>query len=178
MKDVLWTQLESQLKAAVPAQADQIMATMRAAMADFLAGKNVDASKVTGIPQLNQLLAAIFDPKTASLARGLVAFDPAAALATVSVPVLVYNGMHDIQIDPDLDAKRLEKARKDAGKDVTLVLSPEANHVLKHETKSIPELRADLVAVQTGYNSPDIQLDDATVKAIVDWLAKHATSRS
>ena len=86
------------------------------------------------------------------------------------MPVFIYNGRRDIQIDPDIDAKRLEQAR--AGKPVDVFLAPDADHVLKHETKSLEELRANLVATQSGYNADSRAIDAATVTAIATWLAK------
>jgi pimeloyl-ACP methyl ester carboxylesterase len=108
----------------------------------------------------------------ATLARGLFPFVPAAAVAKVSVPVFIYNGMRDVQVDPDKDAKHLASVKPDA----TLVLAAEADHVLKHETKSLVELRANLEMVQTGYNAEGRQLDEQTVAAIVEWLAKRTRS--
>ena len=90
------------------------------------------------------------------------------------MPTLVYNGLKDIQVDPQLDAGRLEQARKTAGRDVTLVVAPDANHVLEHEPRSLPDLRANLAAV--NYNAADRTLDDTTLAALVNWLAKRTSS--
>jgi alpha-beta hydrolase superfamily lysophospholipase len=43
MQDLIYAQLESQLRAALPAQADKELASITQAFADFLAGKPVDA---------------------------------------------------------------------------------------------------------------------------------------
>jgi pimeloyl-ACP methyl ester carboxylesterase len=172
MMTVMMGQLESQMRAAMPQQADSELAALQKAFDDFLAGKPVDPKQVTSIPPLQQLVMAVINPATASLSRSLFAFDPAAALAKVTVPVFIYNGMHDIQVDPEKDAKHLASVKPDA----TLVLAPEADHVLKHEPKSLEELRANLVMVQAGYNAEGRTLDETTVAALVDWLAK-ATAR-
>jgi pimeloyl-ACP methyl ester carboxylesterase len=173
MKDIVLGQIEPQLRTAMPGQASTIMASLKQAFDDFLAGKPVDPTQVTTIPGLQNLLAAFVAPQTATLARGLVAFDPAPAVAQIAGPVFIYNGMKDVQVDPELDARRLADARKAAGKDVTLFLAPEANHMLKHETKTLGELHGDLAAVEKGYNADERALDDATVAAIVNWLAAH-----
>jgi uncharacterized protein len=173
MKDVVIAQVTAQVQQAAPAQAQEILGPFTKALDDFLAGQAVDPRKATPVPGLQQLLAAFVNPATATLSRALLAFDPAPAAAQVTVPVLVVNGQKDIQVDPDADAKHLADVRKAAGKDVTLVLAPNANHVLKHEDKTIALLRADLEAVQRGYNAADRVIDAETVRAIASWLAKH-----
>jgi len=170
MKDIMLAQIEAQLRTAMPQQADAELASLRAAFDDFLAGKEVDPTKVSSIAGLQQLVAAIVAPQTATIARGLIAFDPAPALAQVRVPVFIYNGKHDVQVDADVDAKRLTEARH--GKAVEVFIAPEADHVLKHETKTLEQLRGNLLATQAGYNSDARQLDEATVTAIAAWLAK------
>jgi uncharacterized protein len=167
MTDLMLAQLEPQLRAALPQRADAELAAVRTAFADFKAGKPVDPTKVTAIPGVQQLVGAVVNPATATLARGLVTFEPLPAVAQVHVPIFVFNGMKDMQVDPELDAKKLAAANKGA----TLFLAPEADHVLKHETKTVAELRADMMAVQTGYNAEGRSLDEASVNAIVGWLA-------
>jgi hypothetical protein len=76
-----------------------------------------------------------------------------------------------VQIDLEKDAKHLEKSLRDAGRDVTFHLSPDADHVLKHQTKTMDELRANLVDVQNNYNAEGRELDADAVKALVTWLA-------
>lgn len=169
LEAVLLDQLGHQLHAALPGAADTILASIKTALDDFVAGKPVDPAKVTSIPPLQQLLAALVRPDTAALGRPLLVFDPAAAITHVTVPVLLWDGAKDIQTDPDLDARHLAAVRQ--GLPTTVVISPDADHVLKHEPKTVAELRANLLAVQNGYNAPDRQLDPAAVSAIVDWLA-------
>lgn len=168
MAELILAQLEPQLRTAMPQRADAELASVRAAFADFAAGKPVDPAKVTAIVPVQQLVRAVVNPATATLARGLVTFDPLPVVAQVHVPIFVYGGMKDVQVDPELDAKKLAAANKSA----TLFIAPEADHVLKHETKTVAELRANMLAVQTGYNAADRDLDDATLTAIVGWLAE------
>jgi pimeloyl-ACP methyl ester carboxylesterase len=167
MTDLIVAQLEAQLRTALPQRADAELAAVRTAFADFAAGKPVDPTKVTAIVPIQQLVGAVVNPATAMLARGLVTFDPLPAVAQVHVPIFVFGGMKDVQVDPELDAKKLAAANKGA----TLFVAPDADHVLKHETKTVAELRANMLAVQTGYNAEGRNLDEATVNAIVGWLA-------
>jgi pimeloyl-ACP methyl ester carboxylesterase len=169
MVTVMLGQVESQLRTAMPQQADTQLANLKKAFDDFLAGQTVDPMKVAVVPPLQQLVAAVVNPSTATLARALIGFDPAKAVAQVHVPVFVVNGEKDIQVDPEKDAKALAAAAKGA----TLFLAPDANHVLKHETKTVAELRADLASVQMNYNADGRALDEATVQALVTWLAAH-----
>jgi len=169
MMTVMLGQVESQLRTAMPQQADAQLANLKKALDDFLAGQAVDPTKVAVVAPLQQLVAAVVNPGTATLSRGLLGFDPAAAVAQVHVPVFVFNGEKDIQVDPTKDAKALAAAARGA----TLFLGPDANHVLKHETKTVAELRADLASVQMNYNADGRTLDDATVQALVGWLAAH-----
>lgn len=175
MKVIIVAQVEAQLRRAMPAQADAIIAAIQHALDDFVAGTPVDPAKVTAIPQLNQLVAAIVNPATAPLVRALVTLDPAPLAAQVDVPVFVFNGLKDIQVDPQLDATRLADARKAAHRDVTLFLAPDANHVLEHEPRSLEVLRANLLAVD--YNTDARTLDDTTLAALAGWLARLTTSR-
>ncbi len=150
------------------AMADREMTALRTALSDFLAGKDVDPLKVTAIPRIQGLLAAIVNPATAAMARPLFGFDPANAIAKVQSRVMIYNGAHDVQVDHEIDAQALAKARPDA----TLFIAPNANHVMKHEERGKPELLADLVGVQRDYNAPEAVIDAASVEAIAAWLAK------
>jgi len=171
LEDLLLVQLGAQLRAAMPAQADAELQSLKKALDEFAAGKEVDPKQVSAIPGIQNLVAALVAPMNAKVARGLIAFDPLPAVAQIAVPVFIYNGKHDLQVDADVDAKNLIAARK--GKPTEVFLAPEADHVLKHEPKAIPELRANPAATQNGYNDPARALDDATVSAIVTWLAKH-----
>lgn len=149
---------------------DQEMDGLRAALADFFAGKPVDPQKASRIPKVQQLVRGLVNPATATLVRKLLAYDTAAEAAKLPGPFFVLAGGKDLQIDLE-DTKHLEKSLRDAGRDVTFHLSPDADHVLKHETKTLEQLRADPVSAQNNYNAEDRGLDDDAVKALVTWLA-------
>ena len=137
----------------------------------FIEGRPIDPSLVAAVPNLAQIND--LDAVTAKLLRDLWSFDPAEGAAKIKVPVFIYNGLKDIQVDPQLDASRLQDKIKAAGGDVTLFLAPDANHVLEHETKSLAELKSNLGATLAAYNGADRKLDDTTLSALGNWLAKH-----
>lgn len=169
MQALILAQLEPQLRAALPDRADAELAAIRTAFADFIAGKPIDATKVTQIPQLQMLVGSITNPASATLARSMIAWDPLPELAKVRVHILVYNGARDIQVDPVIDAEALGRANPQA----ELVIAPAADHVLKHETRTMAELRANLGIVQTQMNADGRTLDPWTVEAITNWLLVH-----
>ncbi|HET9987937.1 MAG TPA: alpha/beta fold hydrolase [Kofleriaceae bacterium] len=172
LRDILLAQITTQIENAAPGQAEPLVGPFRTAMDEFIAGKTIDPKAATPIPGLQQLLGSLTAPASATLARGLLVADPLAGIAKIAVPIFIYNGEKDVQVDPKIDPQLLANAAK-ANKDVTVFLAPDADHVLKHETKSLVELRADLAALESAYNSPDRGLDEATLTAIVGWLAKH-----
>jgi pimeloyl-ACP methyl ester carboxylesterase len=172
LRDILLAQITTQIERAAPGQAEAMVAPFRTAMDDFIAGKTIDPKAATPIAGLQQLLGSLTAPASATLARGLLVADPLAGVAKITVPIFIYNGEKDVQVDPTIDTPLLASAAK-ANKDVTVFLAPEADHVLKHEPKSLDELHANLAALEIAYNSPDRGLDEATVAAIVGWLAKH-----
>lgn len=180
MFDIIVAQVSDGYRAAAKAGkvdaavAEQEIASFKQAIAEIVAGRPVDPQKVSMNPNIQMLVANLALPQTAQLVRPMSSFDPAVALKDVTVPVFVYNGMRDIQVDPELDAKRLAGAKAQG---ITLYLGAEANHVLKHETRSLDELRADRGSAAASYNAPDAQLDGPTIDAIVGWLAHAAFAR-
>jgi acetyl esterase/lipase len=153
---------------------EQELDGLRKAFADFMAGKPVDPQKASRIPQLQQLVAGLVNPATASLTRALLGFDNAAEAPKLAGPFYVSAGGKDVQVDLERDSKRLEKALRDAGKDVTFHLSPDADHVLKHEPKTVEQIRADPQAAQNAYNAEGRVLDEDFVTALVAWLAERS----
>ncbi len=174
MRTILVGQIAVQLDTAVRAGAFTAdfakgeIAKLDAALGDFVAGKPVDPKQASSIPGVQQLVAAIISPAQATVVRPLIATDPAEIAAKLAVPVLVMNGEKDLQVDPELDAKRLAKV---LGAHATLVLVPDANHVFKHEPKTRAELTADPKAAQDAYNADGTVLEPVAVEAIERWLA-------
>lgn len=175
MVDTILAQLEAQLRnpAAMLSEkaVDEEVTNLRQAFVNFMAGKAVDPQKASRIPQLQQLVAALINPATATLTRALLGFDNAVEAPKLAGPFFVFAGGKDVQIDPERDAKRLDTALRAANRDVTFHLSPDADHVLKHEPKTIEDVRADLVTVQNRYNAEERVLDRDFVAALVSWLA-------
>jgi uncharacterized protein len=169
LQTVLFSQVELQLRAAMPDRADAELASLRAAFADFLAGKAVDPKAASTLAPLQMLVASVTNPASASLARSMFAWDPLPAIRQLTIPIFVYNGRRDIQVDPELDAKALAAANSRS----ELFLAEEADHVLKHETHTMAELRANLMSVQAQMNAPSRTLDGPTVDAIATWLGAH-----
>jgi len=114
---------------------------------------------------------AITNPATASLSRSMLGWDPLAAVAQLRVPILVYNGRRDVQVDPELDAHALAKSND--RERTELHIASEADHVLKHETRTIAELKANLMIVQSQMNAESRVLDPASIDIIATWLARH-----
>lgn len=175
MVDTILAQLEAQLRNPGAMLSDkaieQEMSGLRQAFTDFMAGKPVDPQKASRIPQLQQLVVGLINPATATLTRALLGFDNAAEAPKLAGPFFVFAGGKDVQIDPERDAKRLERALRAAERDVTFHLSPDADHVLKHEPKTLEQIRADPVTAQNAYNAEGRVLDRDFVAALVSWLA-------
>jgi len=179
LADVMVGQLESQLTEAASRRlmrsevVEREVASIKQGFADFVAGEEVDPAQVSSIPAIRQMLVPFMSPRAAPIGRPWLAFDPAAAAKAVDVPVLVVNGDKDMQVDPELDARALEKARRDAGKPVELVLLANANHVYKKETRSVDEIRAALSTVNSTYNRDGLELAPGLVDAIAAFVAGH-----
>lgn len=106
-------------------------------------------------------LAMLFVPVNRTFMRSMMAFDAPAAIRAVRQPVLIVQGATDLQASV-ADAERLHAARPDA----KLVLIPEMNHVLKHDTDPT-------VAGQMGtYRDPSVPIMPDIVNAIADWILK------
>ncbi|MFG1400775.1 alpha/beta hydrolase [Xanthobacter sediminis] len=103
-------------------------------------------------------LAALYRPSVQPYLMSWLPLDPAAALAQVSVPVLVVQGTHDLQISM-ADAERLAAARPAA----RLVPVPGMNHVLK----TAPAARDANLAT---YMNPALPLAAALVPTLADFI--------
>jgi pimeloyl-ACP methyl ester carboxylesterase len=174
MKDILAAQLEASFRDTDKLPPDQVEARIkpiRQALADFVAGQEVNPQAVSESPQIRMIFTALTAKPVAALGRALISFDPEAEVGKIEVPVLVLQGGKDIQVDQS-DAARLEAALRRANRDVTFHLSPNASHVLKREDKSMAELRADRAAVQATYSAEGIPIDPDVVTTLVEWIRR------
>ncbi len=165
----LVAQVDVQMEKAMPAMKDATHTALQQALADVIAGKQVDPAAVSQIPGIQMLLRSLTAPDAAGLARTLLAFDPIADLPKVDVPVFVYAGEKDVQVDPEVNAKALAAASSHA----TLFLAPDANHILEHEARA----KADIGPADAKYNEPDRVLDQASADAIAQWIALTISKR-
>lgn len=142
------------------------MESLEKALDRIIAKENVDPTKVSQLPGIQQFVAALQAPASVDFAQDILGFEPAQAFQTFELPVLVLSGERDIQVDPELDAKPLAEASEAAGRPTKLVLVPTADHVLKHEDTPRAELTA---AAGLRYNAPDRSLAEGVADAIADW---------
>jgi uncharacterized protein len=147
LADVMREQLESN-----PANAP-ILDQALAAIDSLVAGKTVDAAR------LNPVLLQLFNPAVQKFLIDLFSYDPAALLAHYDGPVLILQGKRDLQV-PVRDAQLLKHADSKA----TLVLLPDANHVLKSVTSD------DRAANFATYANPNLPLAPGVADTIANFI--------
>ncbi len=161
------SQIAAQL-AAVPG-GDAILTGYDAAMGEFMAGRPVPVNE--NLPaSIQQVIIAITQPINQPFSRELWIFNPAENLAQVNVPVLIVLGKKDIQVDWQTNGPLFEAVAKEH-KNITVVHSENANHVLKFEPKHRSELTA--AEVMGSYSADNVPLDPEPVAAITAWLQAH-----
>lgn len=162
--DVLREQVENNLLAG-NADAERLLAEFNTALDEFLAGGSPEPG-ADWPADLAVTLQGLTTPINLPFSREIMVYDPAAALAQVDAPVLVIIGKKDIQVDWEVDGQALAAV---AGDNVTFEFPPNANHVLKLETKPAGELT---VADAATYNAADRVLDRDALQAILQWLER------
>jgi len=155
LQDVLREQI-----AADPANAP-IRDQAEAVMARLEAGQRVAAGA------LHPALRPLFRPELQGFLISSFALDPARLLATYAGPVLILQGLRDIQVGR-VDAERLHHARPDA----KLVLLADANHVLKAVASD------DRAANIATYQDPDRPLAEGVIEAIAAFVEAPGTAHS
>jgi pimeloyl-ACP methyl ester carboxylesterase len=118
------------------------------------AGKKVDAATMPA-PLLR-----LFNPRVQGFLISLFSYDPAQLLSDYRKPVLIVQGLRDIQVS-EADAQLLKKADPAA----TLVLLPDVNHVLKSVTSD--DVRANFAT----YGNPGLPLAPGVIDAIYAFLS-------
>ena len=182
MREVVLAQIESQFRNLVGLDGDALDAEMkplRDGLAAFFAGANVDPATTSKHVNIQHLVAALVDPKTAALVRELYSFDPADAISEVAAPILILYGGKDLQVSAEVDGKLLNEPATLGSGDVTLAVAADADHVFKHEEMPLPELRKPEVFPQVvfRYNADDRVLDREAAATIVNWLVKRSKAK-
>ncbi|WP_036665708.1 alpha/beta hydrolase [Paludibacterium yongneupense] len=139
--------------AAMP-EYEALMAPVDATLAEFAAGRHVASAA------LPPALQSIFPPAVQNFVIDVFRYDPAALLARETRPVLIVQGLRDLQIGL-ADARALQQA----GHGARLLLLPHMNHVLK----DVPE--NDRAANLAAYADPALPLSAGLVSGIADFLA-------
>lgn len=143
--------IKSQLRAN-PANAPFLQAA-NAAIDALAAGQRVDVT--TLLPPL----APLFNPAVQGFLISTFALNPADLAAKARLPMLIVQGGKDIQVSV-ADAERLKAANPAA----TLIILPNANHVLKDVAGNSP---SDNLA---AYQAPDLPLSEGLVSGIAAFV--------
>jgi pimeloyl-ACP methyl ester carboxylesterase len=146
------TVLREQLSAN-PANAPLLGQAM-AAIDSLEAGRHVDT---TGMPPA---LLPLFAPQVQDFEISLFSYDPARLIAGYDRPVLIVQGLRDIQV-AEADARRLAAADPKA----RLLLLPDTNHVLKNVASD------DRAANFATYSDPSLPLAPGFAEAIAAFVA-------
>ena len=143
--------IKSQLRAN-PANA-QLLETANMAIDELTAGRRVD------VATLPQPLAPMFDPAVQGFLISTFPLDPAELAAEAQLPLLILQGGKDIQVSIE-DAERLKAANPEA----TLIILPDANHVLKDVAG---DNLSDNVA---AYHASDLPLSKGLISGIAAFV--------
>lgn len=128
-----------------------------AAIASLEAGQTVDVSGMSPAYQL------VFSPRAQPYFIDLLAHDPGAAAAKVTVPVLIVQGQRDVQIGM-ADAETLKAAIPSA----VLVEIPKMTHVLK------PVETEDRASNLATYAASGLPLAEGLTDAIAGFVLAHS----
>lgn len=116
-----------------------------------------NGKKVKDIPSS---LAVLFRASVQPYLMGWMKYNPQEEIAKLSIPILIVQGGHDIQVNNE-NAMLLMKGQPDA----TLKLFPEMNHILK-------EAPAERTANLKTYYNPDLPLYPELLETIVRFIKK------
>lgn len=125
------------------------------ALARLRAREHVD------VATLHPGLAPLFNPAVQDYLIDLIAHDPARLAAATKSPMLIVQGLADVQVG-EADARALAAARPDA----RLVLVPGVNHVLKTVGTG-----GDRAANLASYGNADLPVDAGVVDAIAAFVS-------
>jgi fermentation-respiration switch protein FrsA (DUF1100 family) len=111
-------------------------------------------------------LRALFRPEVQGFLIDAFSYDPAQLISTVSRPVLILQGLSDLQVGED-DARRLAKAQPEA----KLVLLPGINHVLKAVKGD------DRASNLAAYADPNLSLAPSIIDSLSTFIARESAER-
>ncbi|WP_238389627.1 alpha/beta hydrolase [Virgibacillus sp. MSP4-1] len=114
--------------------------------------------KVEDIPQALQ---STFRPSVQAFMSSWMKYNPVEEIQKLSMPVLVINGEHDVQVTKK-EAENLHEAHEN----FELLIINEMNHVLKRA----PEERAENLDT---YSNPDLPLAEGLMDGILSFLQNH-----
>jgi fermentation-respiration switch protein FrsA (DUF1100 family) len=109
---------------------------------------------------MHPALLPLFAPQIQDYLINLFSYDPARLIAGYDRPVLIVQGLRDIQVS-EADARRLAEADPKA----RLTLLPDTNHVLKTFRSD------DRAANFASYGDPSLPLAPGVVDAIAGFIA-------
>lgn len=115
--------------------------------------------------RMDPALAPLFAPQIQGFLISAFSYDPSRLLANVQKPVLIVQGLRDIQVS-ESDARHLATADPAA----TLALVPNANHVLKSVTSDDPSANV------ATYASSGLPIAPGVIEAIVTFMHTHAAA--
>jgi pimeloyl-ACP methyl ester carboxylesterase len=129
--------------------------------AAFAAFERLEAGQRVDTAGMSPILLTLLAPQVQDYLIDNFAHDPAELASRVRVPMLVVQGLSDLQTS-ETDARRIAAANREA----RLVLLPDVNHVLKRAP------RDDRAANIATYANPDLPLADGVVEAIADFIRR------
>jgi alpha-beta hydrolase superfamily lysophospholipase len=104
----------------------------------------------------------LFNPAIQDFLIDLFSYHPTERVASVTKPVLILQGLRDLQVEPD-EARRLKAANPNAA----LELLPDTNHVLKQVRSD------DRLENLAAYTDASLPLAPGVVAAITQFLAQY-----
>ena len=122
----------------------------RAIVANGVTGKVIDSNEADTLPR----------DDTRPWMRYFLAYDPAPALASLKVPVLVLNGALDVQVPAREDLAAAREALKN-NSNATVIELPGMNHLLQDAKTGSPN----------EYNDIEETMSPAALKIICDWVS-------
>ncbi|GGD11606.1 alpha/beta hydrolase family protein [Pontibacillus salipaludis] len=120
-----------------------------------------DIKKGEDVKDIPESLQTTFRPSVQPFLRSWMQYDPAKQIQELSIPTLIVNGTHDLQVPPE-EAEILAEAQPEA----ELLLIEGMNHVLKDAPK-------DREGNLKAYEDPEIPLAEGLMAGIVSFLKDH-----